>query len=122
MSRIVDVLEVMRLWGNDDSDAGRSLGGCNSHQITTRKGKSLEEIAMLAIIKRDRIATRKGTSVSGANSDPSYHERLNFESLAAAGLSVDYTLAVEGANAGPKLLSTRKPLLPSTGGSAAAPG
>jgi hypothetical protein len=91
-------------------------------QGKSRKGKALEEIAMLAIIKRDRIATRKGTSVSGANSDPSYHERLNFESLAAAGLSVDYTLAVEGANAGPKLLSTRKPLLPSTGGSAAAPG
>jgi hypothetical protein len=65
---------------------------------------------------------KEGTSVSGANGDPSYYERLNFQSLAAEGLSVDYTLAVEGANAGLKLLSTRKPHLQNTGGSAAAPG
>jgi hypothetical protein len=42
VSRTVDVLEVMGLWGD-----GEAVEGCNRHRITTRKGRSLTERACL---------------------------------------------------------------------------
>jgi hypothetical protein len=100
MSRTVDVLEVMGLWGDGDSDAGRSRRRTQQSSNRDKEGE-----------------------ISGGKSDASYHQRLHFQSLAAAGLSSDSALADGGANAGSKLLSARERLLQSAGGSAgAAPG
>jgi hypothetical protein len=100
MSRTVDVLEVMGLWGDGDSDAGRSRRRMQQSSNRDKEGQ-----------------------ISGGKSDASYNKRLHFQSLASAGLSADSALAEGGANAGSKLLSARERLLQGAGGSAgAAPG
>jgi hypothetical protein len=99
MSRTVDVLEVMGLWGDGDSDVGRSR---RRMKHTSNRDKDGE--------------------ISGGKSDASYQKRLHFQSLAAAGLSADSGLADGGATAGSKLLSARERLLQGAGGSGGAPG
>jgi hypothetical protein len=48
MSRTVDVLEVIRLWGDADSSMlVEAVEGCNSHRIAARKKKSLVVRVML---------------------------------------------------------------------------
>jgi hypothetical protein len=58
---------------------------------------------------------------SGSKSDASYRKRLHFQSLVAASLSSNSTLADGGDNAGSKLLSARARLLQGAGDSVAAP-
>ena len=98
MSRTVDVLEVMGLWGSGESDVAR----------TRRRMKQASS--------RD-----KDEEISGGMSDASYQKRLQFQSLAASGMSADAGLD-GGAPAGSKLLSARERLLQGAGGAAAAPG
>ena len=91
MSRAVDVLAVMGLWGNGDAEASR--------RRRTRSSKA------------DVV-----DNLAGGKSDACYQRRRRFQTLTSAGLSADTTLHSE---AGSKLLSARERMQPSVQQSAA---
>jgi hypothetical protein len=96
MSRTVDVLEVMGLWGSGESDAAQSR----------RRMKQRDE----------------DDEISGGKSDASFQKRLQFQSLAASGLSPDSAFPDGVAASGSKLLSARERLHQGGPGASAAPG
>jgi hypothetical protein len=70
ISRMVDLLKVMRLWGEGDSDAGQR------HRCIQQTSSYYKE-----------------SELSSGKSDASFHKRLHFESLeAAVGLLVNYNV------------------------------
>lgn len=90
MSRAVDVLDVMGLWGNGDAAASR--------RRSTRSPKV------------------DSNSLAGGKSDACYQRRQHFQKLLASGLSTDASMHTEG---GSKLLSARERMQPSVQQSAA---
>jgi len=95
MSRAVDVLEILGLWGSGESE------------VASIRGR------MKQALNRDR------DDVSGGNSDISYQKRLRFEMKHAAGLTTDS--AGTEAGTGSKILSARERLQQSGASAAAAP-
>jgi len=80
MGRMVDVLEVMGLWGNDSGSAGRR--------------------------KRQSINNDEDWS-AGGKSDASYQRRLNYQKMLESGESADSALNMD---TGTKILSARERL------------
>lgn len=94
MSRAVDFLEVMGLWGSEMSSA----------------------------VFRQRTKQETTSEISGGKSDASYEKRLHYQNLVAAGLSTE-SAAGEGVvagGAGTKILSARERLQQGAAGATAA--
>jgi hypothetical protein len=66
-------------------------------------------------------AMNKEGEISGGKSNASYHKRLHFQRLAAAGLSANSTLCRRRHHSRIQKKSARERLLQGAGGSAAAP-
>jgi hypothetical protein len=86
MSRMVDVLDVMGLWGGGNSSGASSR--LRMQQMSS---------------KNEMVADDE---MPGGKSDASYQRRLHFQSLAAAGISTEAATADGGA----KILSARERL------------
>lgn len=104
MSRTVDFLEVMGLWGGSDL----SSSSASSAAALNRQLRSQQDIS---------------SDVSGGKSDASYQKRLKYQNLIAAGLSTEHAvLGAEGGGvagpAGTKLLSARERLQQGAGAGA----
>jgi hypothetical protein len=80
-----------------DPSIGRQQHVGRKAEGNTKMGRSRRRIQQSS--NRD-----KEGEISYGKSDASYHKRLHFQSLAAAGLSADSTLADGGANAGSKFI------------------
>jgi hypothetical protein len=98
LSRTVDLLGAMGLWGDEALSSPSSVSA--GWGASARQDRDLE--------------------ISGGASDASFHRRLQFQIAAASGMSAD-SLALEGAG-GAKLLSARERLMQQSGASAAAGG
>ena len=88
MSRTVDVLGLIGLWGSDDASSASMW-----------RGRSMMEDAL---------------EFSGSKSDISFQKRLQFQQMTQAGIAYDTVAVTEGA--GSKILSARERLAGSTGG------
>jgi len=94
MSRSVDVLEIMGLWGNNDGSSSRSRTSSSSK-------------------------TEWEDDMAGGKSDSCYQRRLHFQQLTASGLSAESAMLGDGGApgaGGPKFLSAKDRLQQVGGG------
>ena len=107
MSRNVEVLEVMGLWGNGTSTNGNTSGGASSAVNNNR-------------LQMQQLLSPKSTGselddddMPGGKSDASFQRRLMFQNLLAAGVSSDAGMGDGGVSAavsGNKILTARERL------------